>query len=345
MRIGAVEIASNLLLSPIAGYCDLAFRLVVRPQGGLGLACTDLLNPRGLKNRTARSMQIARTCPEDQPLAIQLYGTDGDELAEAGQWAAENGACIVDINMGCPVKKVAARGGGSGLLRCGANAVELAEKVVRACPAPVTVKTRLGWEMGALVAPDLVRRFEDVGVAAVTIHGRYGEQRFRGAVDLPGIRAVAAAARSIPVFGNGDVKGPEDAKRMIDQTGCDGVMIGRRALADAWIFRDTHAYLTTGIVPAPPSKLERMERMIEHFRNMIRFLGERHAVVNFRKWMTWYSKTIGPCPKLRRGIPLIHTVAEFDEMVGEFIEELRHAEQPAPTGGRRATTDILMTSS
>lgn len=185
--------------------------------------------------------------------------------------------------------------------------------------------------MGNLVAPALARRFEDIGVAALTIHGRYGEQRFTGKVDLAGIRAVVEAVKTIPVIGNGDIRSPQDAKYMLEQTGCAGVMIGRRALADQWIFRDTQAYLQTGKVPAPPTRLQRTELMIEHFRRMVDFFGERMAVVLFRKRMTWYSKTIGPCPKLRRTIPYIDTVAQFDELVGEFVEELVNSGESSRT--------------
>lgn len=287
------------------------------------MAYTDLVNPRGLKNQTARSMQIVQTNEEDRPLSIQLYGTEADELADASVWAAENGSMIVDINFGCPVAKVAGKGGGSGVLRNCPDAVRIAEAMVKKCPVPVTVKTRLGWEMGSLVAPDLARRLEDVGVTALTIHGRYGEQKFAGGVDRSGIRKVVEAVRNIPVFGNGDILTPQDAKTMLEETGCAGVMIGRRALSDPWIFRDTHSYLTTGIIPEPPTRIERTEMMIAHFRNMVSQYGERSAAVQFRKRMSWYCKTIGPCPTLRRGMPLISTVQQFDDLTGEFLEELR----------------------
>lgn len=330
MKIGNVELASNLLLCPIAGYCDLAYRLVVRPLGGLGLAFTDLVNPRGLKNQTARSMQIVRTCADDQPLGIQLYGTDPNELAEASVWCAENGATTVDINMGCPVPKVAGKGGGSGLLRCEQNAVAIARAVVRACPLPVTVKTRLGWERGNLVAPALAKQFQDVGVAAVTIHGRYGEQQFSGVVDREGIARVVEAV-DIPVIGNGDIRSPEDARSMIAFTGCAGVMIGRWALADPWIFRDTLAHLLGEPAPSPVSRPDRLRLMVKHFENMIEYLGERRAVTQFRKRMSWYAKTLTPCPKLRRGIPTMNSTPEFYELVGEFARELDAL-------GERATT-------
>lgn len=322
LRIGDVELSSNLLLSPLAGYTDLSYRRIVRPLGGLGLAFTELVNPRGLKEGSRRSMQIVETAPDDDPLSIQLYGASPAELAEAAVWAAERGACTVDINFGCPVPKVAGKGGGSGVLRNCPDAVRIARTVAAACPVPVTVKTRLGWEIGNLVAPDLAKRLVDVGVAAITIHGRYGEQRFSGGVDFEGIRAVVEAAPSIPIFGNGDIRSPRDAKRMIDETGCAGVMIGRAAMGDLWIFRDTHQYLTTGSVPEPPTRLDRTRKMIEHFHAMVERDGPRRAVIEFRKRMAPYSKYIGPCPKLRRQIPLAQTVAEWEDLVFEFVADL-----------------------
>jgi tRNA-dihydrouridine synthase len=182
--------------------------------------------------------------------------------------------------------------------------------------------------MGNLVAPALARRLQDVGVSALTIHGRYGEQGFRGAVDLAGIRAVVAAVRELPVIGNGDVRHPNDVRKMINLTGCDGVMIGRRALSDPWIFRDAHSLLSTGFIPPPPTRLERLERVIEHFENMVRLYGERQAVINARKWMTWQSKAIGPCPTLRRTIPSVQSVAEFHDLVGAFRAELIRRGEP-----------------
>lgn len=331
LKIGGVALETNLLLCPLAGYTDLSFRTLIRPMGGLGLAFTELVNPRGLRDGSRRSLEIVESSPEDQPLAIQLYGTDADELAEASVWAAEQGSVTVDINFGCPVPKVAGKGGGSGVLRNCPDAVRIAQAVVRKCPVPVTVKTRLGWEMGNLVAPALARQLEDVGVAALTIHGRYGEQRFAGGVDRTGIRAVVEAVRAIPVIGNGDVKTPEDARIMFAETGCAGVMIGRAALANPWLFRDVNAYLTTGVLPPAPTRLERTLKMIEHFRLMVDRKGPDRAVIEFRKRITPYTKWIGPCPKVRRLIPFVRSIEEWEEIVFEFLEELRAGRAPEPT--------------
>ena len=170
----------------------------------------------------------------------------------------------------------------------------------------------------------LARQFEEAGVAALTIHGRYGEQRHKGRVDLDGIAEVVAKVERIPVIGNGDIRVPADALRMVEATGCQGVMIGRGALADPWILRDTHALFTSGQVPPPPSRRERTLAVVEHFEHMLRLLGERTAVVRFRKWMAWYRKTIGPCPKLRRQMPTIQTPSDFYTLMSEFLGELDH---------------------
>lgn len=329
VRIGSIEIENNLLLSPLAGYTDLVYRRLIRSLGGLGLAFTEFVNPRGLMNGSSRSIQLVETAPDDRPLTVQLFGTDADELAEAAAWAAERGSLTVDINFGCPVPKVAGKGGGSGVLRHCPDAVRIARKVVEKCPCPVTVKTRLGWEIGDLVAPALAQQLEDVGVAALTIHGRYGMQKFAGQVDLSGIRAVVDAVRSIPVFGNGDIHTPQDAKAMIEQTGCTGVMIGRQALGDLWIFRDVQAYLSTGQIPKPPTRLERTRKMIEHFYAIVEHSGPERAVIDFRKRITPYTKFIGPCPKLRRGIPSAKSIGEWEDLVFEFVHELEQQEQPA----------------
>lgn len=323
MRIGNVELASNLWLSPIAGYYDLPFREEIRRLGGLGLAFSELASPRGLEKKTERSLRIVATSPLDQPLAIQLFGSDANELADAAKWAADNGAVVVDINMGCPVPKVAGKGGGSGLLRCCANAVAIADKVVRECPVPVTVKTRLGWEMGNLVAPKLARDFEAIGVAALTIHGRYGEQKFKGSVCLDGIRSVVQAVDRMPVFGNGDIRSVDDIRRMMDYTGCAGVMIGRWALADNWIFHDARQYFTTGVLPPPPTRLERIDQMMRHFERTLPFLGERLTILQFRKFMPWYCRKLGPCGWVRRAMTAVRTPDDFRALIGRFADEVR----------------------
>lgn len=328
LRVGNLQLATNLLLAPIAGHCDLAFRLAARSFGGIGLACTDLLSPEGVLRENYRSMILAMTCPEDSPLCMQLYGSDADRLCEAARWAEDRGAHVLDINMGCPVDKVTKRDGGSKLLCNPDNTLRMVEKIIRAIRnVPLTAKLRLGWDDSSIVAPALAARLEEAGVAMVTIHGRTTEMRFSGRARLDGIAEVVAAVKRIPVIGNGDVRSPQDAERMIGTTRCAGVMIGRGALSMPWIFRDTEAYLKTGIVPPPPTIQEKCQLMRTHFANVMRFRGERIAALDFRKRVSWYAKTMHPCRMLREGLRLLETAAEFDRVLTAFLDwRLRYDE-------------------
>lgn len=291
------RLSGPLLLCPIAGYCDLAFRLTVRPLGGVALAYTDLVNPRGLLRGTAKSMELIDTEPADRPLAVQLYGNEPAYMADAARYCRDHlDLAAIDINMGCPVDKVCKTHGGSALLRQPAEAVRLAEAVVRAVSLPVTVKMRLGWDATSLVAPRLAADLERVGVAAVTVHGRTAAQAFRGRVDLDGIARVVEAVDRMPVIGNGDVKCPADAVKMMQHTGCAGVMIGRAALRDPWIFRDTQALLAEGRVPPPPSRAERIAFVRRHFESTRRIRGQRRACITFRQRISWYVRMLeAPC--------------------------------------------------
>lgn len=319
--IGRVSLPTNLLLCPIAGYCDLAFRLTIRPLGGVGLASTDLVNPRGLLRGTPKSMELVETDPADQPLCIQLYGREPDEMAAAAQWAVAHGAVVVDINMGCPVDKVCKRDAGSSLLRDLDGAVQLAATVVRAVAAPVTVKMRLGWDDASRVAHTLAPMLEDVGVAAITVHGRTASQKFSGRVDLAGIARVVESVQHIPVIGNGDIRSPADAIEMIRRTGCHAVMIGRAALGDPWIFRDTHALLSTGRVPPPPTIRERIALMNTHFDHLLGIKGERLACAVMRQRASWYTRHFGPCPLFREAIRHIRSPCEYRAAVDALLDE------------------------
>ncbi len=339
LKIGSLQLRTNLLLSPIAGYCDLSFRLVVRFCGGVGLACTDLLCPEGVLRENKRSLELAATCAEDSPLAMQLYGADAGRLCEAARWARDHGADVIDINMGCPVDKITKRDGGSALLCNPENTVRLAEKIVKAVPeVPVTAKMRLGWDDQRIVAPMLARRLEEVGIAAVTIHGRTTEMRFAGNVRLGSIAEVVQAVRQIPVIGNGDIHTPEDARHMMAVTGCQGVMIGRAALSAPWIFRDIHSFLTTGVVGEPLSVEEKCRLMRDHFYNLVRWRNERVAVCEFRKRISWYARHLNPCRGLRDAMRVINSPADFDRALDEFLQWRLAASR---SGGAEALADAV----
>jgi nifR3 family TIM-barrel protein len=322
------------LLAPIAGYCDLAFRLVARSCGGVGLACTDLLSPEGVLRENRHSMSLAQTCEEDSPLAMQLYGSNTERLCQAARWAEDRGAHVVDLNMGCPVDKVTKLDGGSKLL-CNPDATLKMVQKIRASlrSVPMTCKLRLGWDDSSIVAPYLASRLEEIGVDAITVHGRTTAMRFTGEARLDGIAEVVASVKRIPVIGNGDVKSPADAVRMINRTRCAGIMIGRGALSTPWIFRDIHSMLTTGVVPPPPAIDQIVQLMRDHFYNHCRYRNERSAVVEFRRRISWYAKNLNPCKQLREEMRLFNDAAEFEAILSRFLQ-WRHeragmSDQPA----------------
>src|SRR5450755_1704596 len=277
MRIGSLTLKSNLFLSPLAGYTNLPFRLVVREIGGVGLCTTDLVNARSLLEKNHKALKLIETRPTDSPLAVQLFGSVPEEMRDAAIVLENLGVHSIDINMGCPVKKVVKVGGGSAMMTELDKTSALVKKMVDAVKIPVTAKMRLGWDDDNLTAPDLARALEDAGVAAIFVHGRTREQGFGGTVNLAGIRKVVEAVKNIPVIGNGDIISPQAAQKMLDDTGCAGVSIGRGAFYDPWIFQRTLEYCSvrpvaesdraTGStlqIPPEPTFTERVRVMCRH---------------------------------------------------------------------------------
>src|SRR2546423_2690702 len=246
MRIGSLQLKSSLFLSPLAGYTNLPFRLTLREIGGLDLATTDLVNARSLLEKNPKALKLIEPCPADRPLAVQLFGSVPEEMRDAAVYLESLGVSAVDINMGCPVRKVCRVGGGSAMMMEFGKTAQLVKGMVEAVKIPITAKMRLGWDDQNITAPELARALEDVGVAAIFVHGRTREQGFSGRVNLAGIKAVVQAVKTIPVIGNGDITTCEAAKHMIDTTGCAGVSIGRGAFYNPWIFLHTAHFLHTG---------------------------------------------------------------------------------------------------
>lgn len=319
VHYGSLALSSRYLLSPLAGFTTLAFRRIVRRLGGVGLATTDLINARALLSRSDRTLQMVETHPEDRPFAVQIFGSESQVMADAAKFLVELGVDTIDINMGCPVQRIAGHGAGAGMMCNTDSTLKLAQTVVEAVPVPVTVKMRLGWDANHLTAPFFAREFEQLGVAAIAIHGRTREQGFSGTVSLPGIRAVVEAVERIPVVGNGDVRSVADAARMLAETGCHAVSIGRAALANPWIFRQLSEWEQTGSFQPAGTFDERLQLMLLQYS----FLEERcspdRAVILFRKMAHWYLKGMRVRRKLRGDFQYASTAAELRE----FIERIR----------------------
>ncbi|MCH2140581.1 MAG: tRNA dihydrouridine synthase DusB [Phycisphaerales bacterium] len=334
LRIGSKTLESKVLLAPMAGHCDLPFRLLCRELGGVGLASTDLLNVHSLLRGSPKAMKLAATCAEDEPLCMQVYGNSADPLPEAGLWAVDHGASIVDINMGCPVDKVAKKHGGSLLLCDVDDTVRLAERMVEsitpATGVPVTAKIRLGWDDDRIVGPELARRLEQIGIAAITVHGRTTEQFFKGSVRLGGIREVVEAVDSIPVIGNGDIRCADDAAQMIEETGCDGVMVARGALGRPWVFREIHARLSGEPVPPPPTRPEWLSIIERHLDLILEQQDERSALHRLRSGISRYAKGMHGVKRLKESIRAATSAGDIRHALSAVRAKSASGTRPAP---------------
>jgi nifR3 family TIM-barrel protein len=303
----------------------------VRGLGGLGLATTDLVNARALLVRSRKTMELIQTCPEDRPVAVQIYGANPSEMADAARWLEGYGVSSIDVNMGCPVHKVTRGGGGSALMCDAAGTVGLVRTIVEAVRIPVTVKMRLGWDDASLSAPFFAREFERAGVAAVTVHGRTREQGFGGSVNLDGIRRVVEAVERIPVIGNGDVRTLADAERMFTITGCAGIAIGRGALLNPWFFAQLVHWEQTGDRGPTPTYLQRLDFMEHHFNLLVGHRGERFACLSFRKVANWYCRVLRPGHTIQQQLMMIESATNFASLAGQIRDLLRvRPEQHGP---------------
>lgn len=319
MRIGSLTLSAPLFLSPLAGYTNLPFRLVVREVGGVGLCTTDLVNARSLLEKREKAFKLIETNAADMPLAVQLFGSVPEEMRDAAAFLESRGVASVDINMGCPVRKVVNVGGGSAMMTELDKTAALVKGMVNAVKIPVTAKMRLGWDDNNLTAPDLARALEAVGVAAIFVHGRTRQQGFGGTVNLAGIRKVVEAVKTIPVIGNGDIITPQAAKMMFDETGCAGVSIGRGAFYNPWIFQHTNHFIATGNLLPEPSFAERVRVMCRHLDLMVEVFGEELGCRMFRKVAPWYSKRFGPANEFNKKVVQVATRAEFHEILANYI--------------------------
>lgn len=329
ISIGGRKLSSRFFLAPLAGYTHLAFRVVLRRLGGLGLATTDLVQAQMLVSQTRKSLELVETCPEDRPLSVQIFSGVIDDLVAAAKWLEDHGYAGIDINMGCPMAKVNGQGGGARLMCDTSGATEMVGRVIDAVQLPVTVKMRLGWDRDNLTAPELAVAFESIGVAAVTVHGRTRQQGFHGNVNRDGIRETAAAVSTMPIIGNGDVRTPEEALSMIEETGCSAVAIGRGAMLDPWIFRRIRD-IEEGREPQEPSADEQIDFLSEHFHVMTEQHGD-YSCQLFRKFAAWYGAKLGIPEDLEDKLRRIESLSHFDGLVEQIRKRHGERESSVPT--------------
>ena len=316
LKIGNVTLDNNVILAPMAGVSDLPFRLLCREMGA-GLVCMEMVSAKAIYYNNKNTDSLMEIHPEEKPVSLQLFGSDPQIISEMAKRIEERPFSILDINMGCPVPKVVNNGEGSALMKNPKLVEAILSSLVKAVKKPVTVKIRKGFDETHANAVEIAKIAESCGVAAVAVHGRTREQYYSGKADWEMIARVKEAV-SIPVIGNGDVDSPQAAKALLEQTGCDGVMIGRAAQGNPWIFRDVVSYLNTGEVPAPPTNAEKRELILRHAALQLQHKGEYTGVREMRKHLSWY--TVG-MPNSARFRQAINSMESMDELV-ESVETI-----------------------
>lgn len=313
MKIGNVTLDNNLILAPMAGVTDLPFRMLCKEQGA-GLLCMEMVSAKAIYYNNKNTEALMAINEKERPVSLQLFGSDADIMSEMAKKIEEKPFDILDINMGCPVPKVAGNGEGSALMKNPGLVREIVSKVVKAIEKPVTVKIRKGFDEEHINAVEIAKIIEDCGAAAVAVHGRTREQYYSGKADWDIIRQVKEAV-SIPVIGNGDVTGPESAKKMLEETGVDGIMIGRAARGNPWIFGQIKEYLETGVLPEKPGLEEVREMMLRHARMQLECKGEYTGIREMRKHVAWYTAGYPNSAKLRAKINEVETYEELTELL------------------------------
>jgi len=317
LKIGNVELANPYVLAPMAGVTDLPFRLLCKEQGA-GLLCMEMISAKAIQYKNKNTKALMEIHPEEEPVSLQLFGSDPDVISEIAKEIEELPFAILDINMGCPVPKIVRNGEGSALMNQPKLVHEIVSKTVKAIKKPVTVKIRKGFNDESINAVEIAKIIEDAGAAAVAVHGRTREQYYSGKADWEIIRKVKEAV-SIPVIGNGDVTSGESALSMMRQTGCDGVMIGRGAQGNPWIFSELVEYEKTGVMPKRPSNAELKEMMLRHARLQMKYKGEFLGIREMRKHVAWYTTGLPNSAKLRGEINAVESYEELEELLNKKL--------------------------
>lgn len=322
MQIGEIKLAAPLALAPMAGITDLPFRLICR-RLGCGMTVSEMVSAKGLLYKNVKTTEMLRIDDGERPTAIQLFGSVPEELAEAARMVEASGADMIDFNMGCPVPKIVNNGEGSALMKQPQLAHDILAAMVKAVKIPVTVKFRAGWDDSSRNAVEIAKAVEAAGVSAVAVHGRTRQQFYEGKADW-GVIAEVKQAVKVPVFGNGDIFTVEDGLRMLAETGVDGLMIGRGADGNPWIFRELAAVLRGEERPAAPSLQERLAQAAEHLDMLIDYKGEHISVKEMRRHISAYLKGLPHAAEFRGRFHKVDTREQFMELLAEYAACAAH---------------------
>ena len=308
VKIGSVELKNNVIMAPMAGITDTAYRIILEEMG-VGLVSTEMVSAKGIFYNNKNNKLILQTAENEHPIAVQLFGSDPMIMTNMAERISDS-FDIIDVNMGCPVPKIVNNGEGSALMKNPEQAFKILEMMSRVLKKPVTVKFRKGFDDSHINAVEFARMAEQAGVSSITVHGRTRAQMYAGQADWDIIRQVKEAV-SIPVFGNGDIFTPEDAKRMLLETGCDGVAIARGAKGNPWLIRRTVHYLETGELLPEPTVEERRAMIVRHAELMVKYKTERLAIPEMRKHLAWYTAGLKGSAKLRAEMNRLNTLEEL----------------------------------